>query len=249
MITSPNIKLHASWLAHIEAEFTRDYMLSLKQFLQDEKRCNKIIYPQDNEIFNALNATPLKKVKVVILGQDPYHGPGQAHGLCFSVKPGVKVPPSLVNVFKEIRGDLGVDVAALQNGCLTSWADQGVLLLNSVLTVEMAMAASHQGKGWEIFTDKIIDVVNQEAHNCVFMLWGAYAQKKGRLINREKHLVLEAPHPSPLSAYRGFLGCKHFSKCNQYLASKRVKGIDWRTQIGGDSHVFTHHSLIVSPGR
>lgn len=224
-----NIQLDSSWLSHLQSEFDLEYMLSLKHFLLEEADKNKIIYPLDNEIFNALNATPLEKVKVVILGQDPYHGPGQAHGLCFSVKPGVKTPPSLANVFKEIRGDLGFDGAMLKNACLTPWADQGVLLLNSVLTVEKAMAASHQGKGWEIFTDKIIEVVNQEAYNCVFMLWGAYAQKKGRVIDRQKHLVLEAPHPSPLSAHRGFLGCKHFSKCNQYLESKSVNSINWRT--------------------
>jgi len=229
-MTESDIKLEASWLAHLESEFSQDYMLSLKQFLLEEKEKGKVIYPRGDEVFNALNSTPLKKVKVVILGQDPYHGPDQAHGLCFSVKSGVKTPPSLVNVFKEIRADLGLDETNLQSACLSPWAGQGVLLLNSVLTVEKAMAASHQGKGWETFTDKIIELVNEEAETCVFMLWGAYAQKKGRVIDRQKHLVLEAPHPSPLSAHRGFLGCKHFSKCNQYFEAKGLEGIDWRTE-------------------
>ncbi|MFT7686187.1 MAG: uracil-DNA glycosylase [Candidatus Azotimanducaceae bacterium] len=229
MMSEWDIDLGAGWLSHLEFEFRQDYMLSLKQFLLEEKQKSKEIYPKEVDFFGALKATPLEKVKVIVIGQDPYHGPGQAHGLCFSVKPGVKTPPSLMNVFKEIQKDLGFDEGSLKSACLSPWADQGVLLLNSVLTVEASMAASHQGRGWETFTDKIIEVVNRETEACVFMLWGAYAQKKGLFINREKHLVLEAPHPSPLSAYRGFFGCKHFSKCNHFLTSNGFKAIDWRT--------------------
>ncbi len=179
-------------------------------------------------MFNALNCTPLNQVKVVILGQDPYHGPGQAHGLSFSVPDGIKPPPSLVNIFKELKSDLNVHNTS---GNLSSWAKQGVLLLNSVLSVEQAQAASHQGRGWEQFTDRIIEVINAESDHVVFMLWGAYAQKKGRQIDAAKHLVLKAPHPSPLSAHRGFLGCQHFSKCNQYLQTQGRAGIDWQLPV------------------
>jgi len=233
MTIESGIKLEAGWLSHLESEFNQPYMKSLRAFLIEQKQVGKTIYPRGNDVFNALNATPLNKVKVVILGQDPYHGPGQAHGLCFSVQNGVKTPPSLVNIFKELKSDLGLKAESLSSGCLSSWADQGVLLLNSVLTVEKANAASHQGKGWEVFTDKIIELVNNEVSGCVFLLWGAYAQKKGAVIDTKKHLVLKAPHPSPLSAYRGFMGCQHFSQCNAYLKNKAVAEIDWRTDTRG----------------
>jgi len=217
-------QLNQSWLEHLQPEFDAAYMQQLKLFLKSEKQANKIIYPPGSLMFNALNSTPLDRVKVVILGQDPYHGPGQAHGLSFSVPNGVKSPPSLVNIFKEIKADLGIENSS---GNLTSWAKQGVLLLNSVLSVEQAQAASHQGKGWELFTDKVIEVINQQCQHVVFMLWGAYAQKKGARIDQQ-HLVLKAPHPSPLSAHRGFLGCGHFSACNDYLDSVHKTAIDWK---------------------
>jgi uracil-DNA glycosylase len=217
-------QLNDSWLQHLSAEFDQPYMQNLKLFLQEQKTQKHIIYPPGSLIFNALNVTALDQVKVVILGQDPYHGPGQAHGLSFSVPDGVKAPPSLVNIFKEMARDLNVFNST---GNLTSWAEQGVLLLNSVLTVEHAQAASHQGKGWEQFTDRVIEVINEQCQHVVFMLWGAYAQKKGAHINSEKHLVLKAPHPSPLSAHRGFLGCGHFSTCNHYLLQHKLKVINW----------------------
>lgn len=217
-------QLHESWLKNLYGEFQLEYMQELKAFLQQQKQLKKIIFPPGRFIFNALNSTPLDRVKVVILGQDPYHGPGQAHGLSFSVPEGVKTPPSLVNVFKEIESDLGIKNTT---GHLQSWADQGVLLLNSVLTVEMANAASHQGKGWERFTDKIIEVINHNCEHVVFLLWGSYAQKKGTHINEQKHLILKAPHPSPLSAHRGFFGCQHFSKCNGYLKQQGSEPINW----------------------
>lgn len=226
-----DVKLETGWLSRLEDEFDQGYMKSLKTFLLEQKQNGKTIYPRGNDVFNALNSTPLDKVKVVILGQDPYHGPGQAHGLCFSVQEGVKTPPSLVNIYKELKSDLGLEDEALKSGHLSSWAAQGVLLLNSVLTVEKANAASHQGKGWETFTDKIVELVNSETNGCVFLLWGAYAQKKGAVIDTTKHLVLKAPHPSPLSAHRGFLGCQHFSQCNTYLESKGEPAIDWRTNV------------------
>lgn len=221
-----NINLHPSWLQYLEPEFKASYMQALSQFLREQKAQGKHIYPQGDKIFAALNATPLDKVKVVILGQDPYHGPDQAHGLSFSVPPGIKVPPSLKNIYKEISADLDLPVPA--HGHLQAWAEQGVLLLNSVLTVEHSKAASHQGKGWETFTDKIISVLNEQAEHTVFLLWGSYAQKKGAVIDRHKHLVLEAPHPSPLSAHRGFLGCKHFSQTNNYLQQQGKTTIDWQ---------------------
>ena len=216
MAESGTIKLDASWLEFLEAEFRKPYMVELREFLHSEKENKKIIYPRGDLYFNALNSTPLDKVKVVILGQDPYHGPGQAHGLCFSVTENTPPPPSLVNIFKEINSDLGND-RPFPHGDLTAWARAGVLLLNSVLTVERHRAASHQGRGWEQFTDKVIEVLSSRRSNCVFLLWGSYAQKKGAVIDADKHLVLKAPHPSPLSAHRGFLGCKHFSRCNAYL--------------------------------
>ncbi|UZE95239.1 uracil-DNA glycosylase [Alkalimarinus alittae] len=218
--------LHESWQNVLVSEFNQPYMKSLHAFLASEKQAGKVIYPPESQVFNAFNHTHFDDAKVVILGQDPYHGIGQAHGLSFSVQSGVKVPPSLVNIYKEIERDIGI--ARPSHGCLTSWSDQGVLLLNAVLTVEQANAGAHQKKGWEMFTDKVIASLNEKKDNLVFLLWGSYAQKKGALIERERHCVLEAPHPSPLSAHRGFLGCGHFSKTNEYLASIGKPEIDWR---------------------
>jgi uracil-DNA glycosylase len=223
---SKTIDLHSSWLAHLATEFELPYMKHLKAFLLAEKRQGKVIYPASKNIFNAFNSTPLDQVKVVILGQDPYHGPNQAHGLCFSVQPGIQPPPSLQNMFKELRRDLGFDIPT--HGCLQSWANQGVLLLNATLTVEQARAGSHQGQGWETFTDKAIQLVNDQCQGVVFLLWGSYAQKKAAFIDTRKHLVLKAPHPSPLSAHRGFIGCGHFSAANQYLQRNNKLPIDWR---------------------
>ncbi len=200
-------------------------MIKLRDFLVTRKQHQAVMYPPGPQIFNALNSTPFESVRVVILGQDPYHGPGQAHGLCFSVLPGVKIPPSLANIYREIESDLGTPRAS--HGCLQSWAEQGVLLLNAVLTVERGQAGSHQGKGWELFTDNVVQFLNDKRQNLVFMLWGSYAMKKGAVINPRKHLVLKAPHPSPLSAHRGFLGCKHFSHANAYLQEHGIDPIDW----------------------
>lgn len=200
-------------------------MIELKKFLKSEYDKNKIIYPARSEYFRALDLTPLEEVKVVILGQDPYHGPGQAHGLCFSVNEGVRFPPSLLNIYKERQADLGLAIP--QSGDLSRWAQQGVLMLNSVLTVEKDQAASHQGRGWEKFTDQIISLVNEKCENVVFILWGAYAQKKAAFVDRKKHLVLESVHPSPLSSHRGFFGSKPFSKANAYLLSRGQQPIDW----------------------
>jgi uracil-DNA glycosylase len=219
------IQLEPSWLARLAPEFQHSYMRDLRAFLQLEKKAGKRIFPGGDEFFNAFAHTPLDKVKVVILGQDPYHGEGQAHGLCFSVKPGVAVPPSLKNIYKEIHAELGLPIP--NHGHLTTWAEQGVLLLNSVLSVECARAASHQGKGWETFTDRVIDVVNREREGVVFMLWGSYAQRKGALIDSQRHCVLKAPHPSPLSAHRGFFGCGHFRMANEYLQGRGEIPIDW----------------------
>lgn len=220
------INLHASWLKHLQTEFEQDYMRSLSEFLRAEKAAGQVVYPAGDNIFAALNSTPLEQVKVVILGQDPYHGPNQAHGLSFSVPQGVPTPPSLKNIYKELHADLSCNIP--NHGFLMPWAEQGVLLLNSVLTVRQAAAASHQGKGWERFTDAVIHTVNQEQNGVVFLLWGAYAQKKGQVIDRNRHLVLQAPHPSPLSAHRGFLGCKHFSQANAYLQNNGRSQIDWQ---------------------
>ncbi len=221
-----SIDLHPSWLAHLASEFEQPYMQQLKAFLLAQKQQNKVIYPPSKLIFNAFNSTPLDQVKVVILGQDPYHGPNQAHGLCFSVQPGIQPPPSLQNMFKELSRDLGLPVP--NHGCLQSWAEQGVLLLNATLTVEQARAGAHQGQGWEIFTDKAIQLVNEQCSGVVFLLWGSYAQKKGALIDKRKHLVLSAPHPSPLSAYRGFIGCGHFSAANAYLVKQQKTPVNWQ---------------------
>ena len=226
----PRLKLHESWAQRLNEEFEQEYMKQLRQFLLQEKQKGKIIYPPGELIFNALDTTPFDKVKVVVLGQDPYHGPGQAHGLCFSVLPGVPVPPSLQNIYKEIQADLGFSIPS--HGCLTSWAEQGVLLLNAVLTVEASKPASHQTRGWERFTDAVIGRINQEKNNVVFLLWGSYAQKKGAIIDGQKHLVLKSPHSSPLSAHRGFLGNRHFSKTNDYLQQTEQVPIDWKLPAG-----------------
>lgn len=219
------IKLHESWKSHLADDLASQRMQSLRSFLLAERAAGKRIFPKGSEWFRALDLTPLDQVRVVILGQDPYHGEGQAHGLCFSVQPGVRTPPSLVNIYKELESDLGI--ARPRHGFLESWAKQGVLLLNSVLTVEMGQAASHQRKGWEEFTDEIIRTVNAKADPVVFMLWGSYAQKKAAFVDTTKHLVLKAAHPSPLSAHNGFLGCKHFSQANAFLAANGQKPIDW----------------------
>ncbi|MFT7414659.1 MAG: uracil-DNA glycosylase [Methylophagaceae bacterium] len=215
-----------SWHKALNAEFKAPYMQELLRLLALKEQQGKVIYPQTSAWFHALEATPLDEVKVVILGQDPYHQSGQAHGLCFSVQAGVKVPPSLVNIYKELHTDLAISPA--NHGYLESWAKQGVLLLNAVLTVEESNANAHQGKGWEQFTDKIINIVNEQCEHVVFMLWGSYAQKKGAMIDETRHLVLKAPHPSPLSAYRGFFGCRHFSQANDYLVMNGKQSIDWQ---------------------
>lgn len=215
-----------SWQPWLQPEFDQPYMQSLKAFLQAEKDAHKVIFPHSSNWFHALEATPLDQVKVVIIGQDPYHQPGQAHGLCFSVKPGVRVPPSLVNIYKELNTDLGITPAS--HGFLESWAQQGVLLLNAVLTVEQSNANAHQGKGWEQFTDRVIQLVNEQCEHVVFMLWGSYAQKKGARIDQSRHVVLKSPHPSPLSAHRGFFGCRHFSQANQWLQEQGREAINWQ---------------------
>ena len=219
------IRLDPSWKNRLESEFSQPYMISLRQFLLERKGGGAVIYPPGDLIFNAMNSTPFEAVKVVILGQDPYHGPGQAHGLCFSVLEGVAIPPSLINIYKELEADLGS--ARPLNGNLQHWAGQGVLLLNAVLTVEQGRAGAHQGKGWEKFTDRIVSELNESRDGLVFMLWGSYAMKKGAMIDRSRHLVLTAPHPSPLSAHRGFLGCRHFSKANEWLVQHGQSPIEW----------------------
>ncbi len=217
--------LNSSWLNILADEFNKPYMQELESFLSQEENQGKVIYPPNGQIFSAFNHTPFEKVKVVIIGQDPYHGESQAHGLSFSVPKGIKTPPSLVNIYKELNTDIGKEIP--NHGNLEHWADQGVLLLNSVLTVEEQQAASHQGKGWEKFTDQVIHRLNEQREQIVFLLWGAYAQKKGSFIDTHKHCVLKAPHPSPLAAHRGFFGCKHFSKTNEYLQKMGLTPIDW----------------------
>ena len=235
MSDTDRIGLTESWKSALLGEFEASYMRRLREFLLAEKRAGKTVYPKGGDIFAAMNATPLDAVKVVIIGQDPYHGPGQAHGLCFSVPPGVAAPPSLVNIFDEINTDMADDdvpagrtggSVPAGRGCLAPWARQGVLLLNSVLTVVQHRAASHRGQGWETFTDRIVDVVNREREHVVFLLWGAYAKRKGAKVNPSRHLVLTAPHPSPLSA-SGFFGCRHFSEANRYLVEHGVMPINW----------------------
>jgi len=224
-MASEEIRLHPSWLERIGSEFQQPYMADLKRFLLEERERGKQIYPRGSEWFRALDLTPIEQVRVVILGQDPYHGPGQAHGLCFSVRGGVRPPPSLVNIYKELETDLGIKPR--RHGFLEHWAKQGVLLLNSVLTVEMGQAASHRERGWERFTDAIVREVNAKTAPVVFMLWGSYAQKKAAFVDTSRHLVLKAAHPSPLSAHSGFFGCRHFSKANAFLESRGLPVIDW----------------------
>lgn len=224
-MTESNIKIEDSWKMVLIEEFNKPYFQNLTQFIKEEK-AKKNIYPPGSLIFNAFNSTPFDKVKIVILGQDPYHGAGQAHGLCFSVQKGIKPPPSLVNIYKELHSDIGMPIPS--HGCLQDWANQGVFLLNAILTVEANKAASHQNKGWEIFTDSVIEKLSSQRENLVFMLWGNYAKNKINLIDTNKHLVLTAAHPSPFSAYNGFFGCKHFSKANQYLIENGQAPVDWR---------------------
>jgi uracil-DNA glycosylase len=220
------IQLEESWKLRLRPEFEKPYMNGLRDFLQKERAAKKVIFPKGSEFFAALNHTPFEQVKVVILGQDPYHGLNQAHGLCFSVRPNVDIPPSLQNIYKELKQDVpGFEIP--DHGYLRKWAEQGVLLLNATLSVESGRAGSHQKKGWEEFTDAIIHRLNDEREGLVFILWGSYAQKKGEFIDSKKHLVLKGPHPSPLSAHRGFFGCKHFSKTNEYLKRRGQAPIDW----------------------
>lgn len=229
MSEQDRIKLEPSWKQHVGDWLAQPDMQSLSAFLRERKAAGARIYPPGAQIFAAFEATPFDAVKVVMLGQDPYHGPGQAHGLCFSVRPGVPVPPSLLNIYKEIQADLGI--APPDHGCLLPWARQGVLLLNAVLTVEDGRAGAHQGKGWEGFTDHVIQTLSREREGLVFLLWGAYAQAKGKIIDTRRHRVLRAPHPSPLSAHRGFMGCGHFSASNRYLQERGQGGIDWRLPL------------------
>ena len=223
------VKLEKSWKKAMLKEFDMPHMLDLRRFLVAEKQANKKIYPIGSEIFSAFNFTPLDSVKVVIIGQDPYHGAGQAHGLAFSVPDGIQIPPSLINIFQEIDAEFATNVlrSRSKRGCLLHWAQQGVLLLNSVLTVEEGRAGSHRGRGWEFFTDCAVRALDESPTPLVFMLWGAYAQKKAAFVDRERHCILIAPHPSPLSAHRGFFGCGHFKKANQFLARKGCDPIDW----------------------
>jgi uracil-DNA glycosylase len=231
------VKLESSWLQYLGTEFDKPYMKSLKDFLKQEKEKGKIIYPKGDDIFRALNTTPFDKVRVVILGQDPYHGEGQAHGLSFSVPDGVRTPPSLLNIYKEISNEYGTSIP--KSGNLIRWAEQGVLLLNATLTVEQGLAGSHQNKGWEIFTDAIISALNNHRQNIVFMLWGSYAQKKADFVDKDRHYVLKSVHPSPLSAHRGFLGCGHFKAANTYLEKNHIHPISWI----GDNHESTDKAL------
>jgi len=225
-VNEDRVRLEPGWKSRLANEFDAPYMQALREFLIAEKRAGKTIFPASANIFAALDATPFDQVKVVVLGQDPYHGPGQAHGLCFSVLPGVPVPPSLENIYAEQQRDLGIPRP--DHGWLMPWARQGVLLLNAVLTVERGLAGSHQGKGWERFTDAVVARLNEEREGLVFLLWGSYAQAKGKAIDARRHTVLKAPHPSPLSAYRGFIGCGHFSTANARLEARGLAPIDWR---------------------
>ena len=220
-----DVKIEQSWKDVLGDEFEKDYFKNLTEFVRGEYLSGKTIYPAPKNIFNAFNLCPFDKVRVVIIGQDPYHEPGQAHGLCFSVESGVDLPPSLINIYKEIEDDLGHK--SITNGDLTAWANQGVLLLNSTLTVQAHIAASHSGKGWETFTDAVIRAVAQNRKNVVYMLWGSFAQKKADIVNDQENLVLKSAHPSPLSAYRGFFGNHHFSRANEYLIAHGFDAIDW----------------------
>lgn len=226
--------IEGKWAEALKEEFRKPYYTDLYKFIKEEYSSH-VVYPPSEDIFNALHLTDLKDIKVVILGQDPYHEPGQAHGLCFSVRPEVDIPPSLVNIYKELHDDLGCKIP--DNGYLVYWAQQGVLLLNTLLTVRAHQAFSHRGKGWENFTDAIIKAVNKEDRPIVYMLWGSPAQKKADMLDNPKHLILKAPHPSPLSAYRGFFGCRHFSKCNEFLEKNGIDPIDW--QIPDKSAILT----------
>lgn len=219
-----NVKIEQSWKNELEEEFEKEYFKNLTKFVKNEYLTKKV-YPKPENIFKAFDLCPFDKVKVIILGQDPYHGPKQAHGLCFSVQKGIQNPPSLKNIFKEIENDLGIKMSG--NGELNSWAKQGILLINATLTVLAGQAGSHQHKGWEEFTDAVIKILSERKENLVFLLWGAYAQSKSSLIDTNKHLILKAPHPSPLSAHRGFFGCKHFSQTNNYLKEHNKEEIDW----------------------
>lgn len=218
------VKINETWKNKLQDQFEAPYFRSLTDFVREEYRKNTV-YPPGPRIFSAFDHCPFEDVRVVILGQDPYHGPGQANGLCFSVADGIRKPPSLVNIYKEIESDLGISLP--ESGNLVRWADQGVLLLNATLTVRAGQSGSHQGKGWESFTDTVVTRLNDLREHLVFMLWGAYAQRKGSVIDRRRHLVLEAPHPSPFSVHRGFFGCRHFSQCNKYLSDHGQKPIDW----------------------
>ena len=226
---SRQVQLENSWKKHLLHSFSEPYMLKLKAFLSSEFKQKKKIFPPGEKYFEAFNCTPFKKVKVVLLGQDPYHGLGQAHGLSFSVPKGVSPPPSLRNIYQELKQDLNIPICS--HGHLKAWAEQGVLLLNSTLTVLEGRAASHRGKGWEEFTDKVIEILNEKKEALVFLLWGSSAQKKGAIVDSKKHCVLKAPHPSPLSAHLGFLGCGHFSKTNAYLKTKGKEPIDWSSHL------------------
>ncbi len=219
------IKLTDSWKKRLQPEFQAETMVKLREFLSKEIKLGKKIFPEPSDWLAALNLTPFDDVKVVIVGQDPYHGPGQAHGLSFSVQDGIAFPPSLKNIFKELQTDVGI--APPKSGNLKSWAEKGVLLLNNALTVEQSQPASHQGKGWELLTDRVIHLLNEEKENLVFILWGSFAQKKAHFVDRKKHFVIESPHPSPLSSYRGFFDSRPFSKANKYLQSKKITPIDW----------------------
>lgn len=225
-MSDANIQMHESWKTALKAEFEKPYFAELKRFLQAEKAAGKTIYPPGSLIFNAFNSTPFDQVRIVILGQDPYHGPGQAHGLCFSVQHGVKPPPSLVNIYKELQSDVGITLPT--HGCLQSWTTQGVFLLNAILTVEANKPASHQKRGWEEFTNATIQQLSLQREGLIFMLWGNFAQQKAALIDERKHTILKAPHPSPFSAHTGFLGCGHFSKANAILTARGEAPVNWQ---------------------
>lgn len=225
MSENDKVKLEESWKERLIDEFSQPYMKKLREFLRQRAQSGAHIFPKGSQIFAAMDSTPFEQVRVVILGQDPYHGPRQAHGLCFSVQPGVPAPPSLINMFRELYQDLGCSMP--QHGYLMPWAKQGVLLLNAVLTVEQGRAGAHSNQGWEQFTDRIIQVLNAEREHIVFMLWGSYAQRKGAMIDKTRHLVLKAPHPSPLSAHRGFFGCRHFSLANEFLEEHGMEPVNW----------------------